>query len=213
MKKLMFAVMVAILPVMASAQSEGLFARKKIKTQQDMSAYLYGAVKEENGKVVFKKTIAVPGQSKKAIFQSVMQWANLRYQPEVSHGEWSDADFYKNYEYATIKSADEATGTIVCRGDEEVVFSNKTLSKDFCRMNYNLIVEIKDNEVTATVTNISYQYSLSETPERIAAEDWITDKEAINKKGQLMRISGKFRVKTIDITNELFKEITESVTE
>lgn len=213
MKKLMFAVIVAILPVMASAQSEGLFARKKIKTQQDMSAYLHGAVKEENGKVVFKRTIAVPGKSKKDIFQSVMQWANLRYQPEVSHGEWNDADFYKNYEYATIKSADEATGTIVCRGDEEVVFSNKTLSKDFCRMNYNLTVEIKDNEVTATVTNISYQYSLSETPERIAAEDWITDKEAINKKGQLMRISGKFRVKTIDITNELFKEITESVTE
>lgn len=213
MKKLMFAVMVAIIPVMASAQSEGLFARKKIKTQQDISAYLHGAVKEENGKVIFKKTIAVPGKTKKEIYQSIMQWASLRYQADITHGEWNDADFYKNYEFATIKSADEAEGLIVCRGDEEVVFSNKPLSKDFCRMTYNLMIEIKDNEVTATITNISYKYALTETPERIAAEDWITDKEAINKKGQLMRISGKFRVKTIDITNELFKEITESVTE
>ncbi|MCM1312810.1 MAG: DUF4468 domain-containing protein [Bacteroides sp.] len=213
MKKLMFAIIIAIMPAMANAQSEGLFARKKIKAQQDMSAYLQGAVKEENGKVVFKRTIAVPGKSKQYIYQSIMQWASLRYQPNISRGEWDNEDFYKNYEYATIKSADEAEGIIVCRGDEEVIFSNKPLSKDFCRMNYNLMIEIKDNEVTATVANISYQYALTETPERIVAEDWITDKEAINKKGQLMRISGKFRVKTIDITNELFKEITEFAAE
>lgn len=212
MKKLMFAVMIAMLPAVVSAQSEGLFARKKIKAQQDMSAYMQGAVPEENGKVVFRKTIAIPGKSKKEIFQNIQQWASLRFQPEVVHGEWNDPDFYKNYEYAKVKTSDESTGTIVCRGDEEVVFSNKTLSKDFCRMNYNLVVEIKDNEISATVSNLSYRYALTETPERIAAEDWITDKEAITKKGQLMRISGKFRVKTIDIVNELFKEITDSAT-
>ena len=60
------------------------------------------------------------------------------------------------------------------------------------------------------LNNISYTYNLTETPDKIVAEDWITDKEAISKKGTLYRNAAKFRIKTVDLKNELVKEITEA---
>ena len=48
--------------------------------------------------------------------------------------------------------------------------------------------------------------------DRVSAEEWITDKECLNKKGELRRIPGKFRIKTIDLVNELKREITEAAT-
>ena len=46
---------------------------------------------------------------------------------------------------------------------------------------------------------------------RVLAENWITDKECLNKKGKMMRIPRNYRVKTIDLVAELKKEITETI--
>ena len=46
---------------------------------------------------------------------------------------------------------------------------------------------------------------------RMTAEEWITDSYCLNKKGALKRINGKFRIKTIDLVNELKKEISEAI--
>ena len=73
------------------------------------------------------------------------------------------------------------------------------------------MLTIEDGKVSAELRNISYTYSLTDTPQRIEAEDWITDKEAITKNNKLNRGSGKFRVKTIDLKDELFKEIQETL--
>jgi predicted RNase H-like HicB family nuclease len=211
MKRVIFALLVSALPFAANAQSTGLFARKPIKTNKDMSAYMAGAVPEIDGKVVFTQNIAFAGKTKEQVFANLAQWASLRYMPESENGVWNDKDYYKNLENASVKVANEEDGLIVCQADEEQVFSNRTLSKDYCRMNYELSLKVDDGCVVATIKTISYVYSLSDTPERIAAEDWITDSEAISKKGKLLRVSGKFRTKTIDLKDQLFLEIAEVV--
>lgn len=211
MKNVIFALFVLVMPFAANAQSKGLFSRKPIKMEKDMSAYMAGAVPEEGGKVVFSEKILFAGKTKEQVFANLAQWANLRYMSDTEHGLWNDKDYYKNLENAKVKVADEASGLIVCQADEEQVFSNRLLSKDFCRMNYELDLRIEESHVVATVKTISYVYNLSEIPERIAAEDWITDKEAISKKGKLLRMSGKFRIKTIDLVDQIFAEISEAV--
>ncbi len=212
MRKLILALFVLSIPFAADAQRVGLLGRKKMKMEQDLTAYMQGAVPEVDGKVVFTTTIAAPGKTAEQLFPIVAQWANLRYMPNTENGIWNDPDYYFNKDNASVKTADKAKGLFVCQGDEEQVFSNRTLAKDYCIMNYTLTIQLGEGSVTATMSNISYVYTLSETPERIAAEDWITDSEAFNRKGtKMLKGSGKFRIKTVDLKNQLFKEIGEAV--
>lgn len=209
MKKiLMAAAIAALLPMAASAQSAGLFSKRQPAAQKDMTEYLKkGAVPVTDGKVTFTSTFANTADKEQTI-KKLMQWADLRYQPNTEHGVWNDADYYKNLENPSVRTG-EGDVTMTCTGHEELVFSNRTLAKDYCTATYTLKINVGEKSTTATISNIVYTYSLGETPERIAAEDWITDEEAINKKGRLLRVSGKFRIKTIDLKNELFKEIAE----
>lgn len=208
----MIATMALLLPLCANAQSSGLFSKKKIKMQKDMTEYLQkDAVPVVDGRVTFSTTISVPGVSKDEIYRKVLQWADLRYTPQTEHGEWTDKDYYKNLDNSMVREADKETGSIVCVGHEEQVFSNKTLAKDYCNTTYLLEIGISDGSATVTMTNIIYTYNLTAENERLMAEDWITDEEAINKKGNLNRISGKFRVKTIDLKDELFSEINDAI--
>ncbi len=162
--------------------------------------------------MVFTTTIAAPGKTAAQLYPLIAQWANLRYMPNTENGLWNDPDYYFNKDNAAVKTADKAKGLFVCQGDEEQVFSNRILAKDYCIMNYTLTIQLGEGSVTATMSNISYVYTLSETPERIAAEDWITDSEAFNRKGtKMLKGSGKFRIKTVDLKNQLFKEIGEAV--
>jgi uncharacterized protein YjbJ (UPF0337 family) len=45
------------------------------------------------------------------------------------------------------------------------------------------------------------------------AEEWITDDNAFNKKGKMKRFEGKFRRKTIDLKEQLIKELTQALNE
>jgi colicin import membrane protein len=52
--------------------------------------------------------------------------------------------------------------------------------------------------------NISYYYDEERQPQKYTAEEWITDRNALNKKGtKLLPLCGKFRVKTIDAFDEI----------
>ena len=57
------------------------------------------------------------------------------------------------------------------------------------------------------MTNIAYVYTFTSEKERVAAEAYITDETAFNKKGNFIKQNRKFRVKTVDLANELFSEI------
>lgn len=211
MKKLMMALVVALLPLCV-VEAQGLFSKKEYDGgRQPREAYMQGAVTEEDGKVVFSKTFDTTGMSKFDVYLKLSQWATFRYNPDTERGKWNDADYFKNTEYARILKASAEEGILKIQGNEEMVFTNKTLAKDTAIASYILMITIEEGKVSAEMRNISYTYSLTDNPERIDAEDWITDKEAITKQNKLNRGSGKFRVKTIDLKDELFKEIKETL--
>ena len=214
MKKIIIAILAVALPMMMQAQSEGLISRKAPKGKADMSVYTAkGAIPEEAGKVVFKDVIAAPGKSKEDIFNKVAQWASHRYEPNTMMGDdYRDANFFKNIEFSKVKEANKQSGKIECQGAEELIFSVKPLAKNYTQAFYLLDLSISDGKVEFMLHTLSFNVDQGEGEFiRMTAEDWITDKECLNKKGDLRRINGKFRVKTIDMVNQLKKEISESI--
>lgn len=211
MKKLMTVLMVALLPICMEVQAQGLFSKKEFQGRKQRSEYMRGAVQEENGMVVFRQTWNqnAPSYTVDRVFKTLRSWADLRYTPNTQQGQWNDADYFKNFDFAQVNTPDNHT--IVCTADEELVFTNKTLARDATRVTYKLTINITPEHIEAIVSNIIYTYNLTEHAERILAEDWITDREAFNKKGNLIRGSAKFRIKTIDTVEELFKEIGEKI--
>lgn len=70
---------------------------------QDDSKYLAGAVPVVNGKVVFTKTISVPGLSQDEIFKRIQQWTSERF---VTDKEQKGRILY----------SDQTKGDIACWG-------------------------------------------------------------------------------------------------
>ena len=214
MKKIIIAILAVALPMMMQAQSEGLISRKASKGKADMSVYTAkGAIPEEAGKVVFKDVITAPGKSKEDIYNKVAQWASLRYEPNTRMGDdYRDANFFKNIEFSKVKEANKQSGTIECQGAEELIFSVKPLAKNFTQAFYLLDLNISDGKVEFKFHTLSFNVDQGEGEFlRMTAEEFITDKECLNKKGELKRIPGKFRIKTIDLVNQLKKEISEAI--
>lgn len=214
MKKIIIAILAVAFPIMMQAQSEGLLSRKAPKGKADMSVYtVQGAIPEESGKVVFKDIITASGKSKEEIFNKVAQWASLRYEPNSMMGDdYRDANFYKNIEYSRVKEANKQSGIIECQGAEELIFSVKPLAKNFTQAFYLLDLSISDNKVEFMLHTLSFNVDQGEGEFlRMTAEEWITDKECLNKKGELRRRNGKFRIKTIDLVEQLKKEISEAI--
>lgn len=208
MKKII-TLLALVLPLStATVMAQGLFSKKEYDGgRQDRSVYMQGAVPDFNGKVVFNKHIEATGKSKGDLYKKMLQWASFRFNPETEYGKWPNADYFKNTEYARVLKAEAENGLLKIQGNEDMIFTNKALAKDMAIASYILTLNCTDGGIDVEMSNISYTYSLSDTPERIEAEDWITDKEAFNKKGQLSKGSGKFRVKTIDLKDRLFEEI------
>ncbi|MBQ0141922.1 MAG: DUF4468 domain-containing protein [Prevotellaceae bacterium] len=205
---LMVSAQVKVAPRVGS-EGSGLYylnGKKGAVCHMEPSQYLKaGIVPVVNGKVVFSKSIALSGKNKTEIGKLLSGWASTRFMSRTENGYWSDADYYKNCDFAKVVSHDANAGKMICQGDEEQVFSNRTLAKDFARFQYQLTLVYSDGVVTATVSDITYTYDI---PEKMTAESFITDTEVITKKGTLNRLYGKFRAKTVDLVNELFLEIS-----
>ena len=70
-----------------------------------------------------------------------------------------------------------------------------------------LQAQCSDGRADVKMLRIRYLYEEERNPQRMTAEEWITDKEAVNKKNtKLLPISGKFRRKTIDRKDFLFNK-------
>lgn len=213
MKKAVIALFIAVIPVMMHAQSTSLLGRKTSKETLSDSTYTApGTVPEVDGKIVFKTTIAAAGQPKEDIYTKVAQWASLRYEANSTKGVYTDADFYKNLEYAKVKEGDKQSGKIQCQGAEELIFSIKPLAKNFTQAFYLLDLTVADGHVDFCLHNLAFNVDQGDGEfARVTAEEWISDKECLNKKGELRRIPGKFRIKTIDLVKELEREISEAI--
>ncbi len=170
---------------------------------QTDSKYLSGAVPVVDGKVTFTQTINIPGATKEAIFNMVNNWAKEQFKTNEK---------FPNNKLITENAQNGEIGAI---GEEYVIFSSSALSLDRTRIYYQFIVQCEYEKCDLTMTRIRYWYNEArDGGERYDAEELITDENGLNKKkDKLARVIGKFRSKTIDYKDNLFKSVANSITE
>ena len=102
---------------------------------------------------------------------------------------------------------------IAARYQEWLEFSRSFISLDRTKFSYTIIATCTDNHLSLKLQRISYNYEEErQSGFKTTAEKWITDKYAVNKKRtKLTTGPAKFRRKTIDRKNDIFKYITEKV--
>ncbi len=169
-----------------------LFLPLFLHAQTNQNNYLEGAVPEVNGRVIFSTGLNVPNLNKDEIYEVVLKWAQARFNDEDNRVVYSDKE----------------KGDIAASGKDYLVFSSSALSLDRSIMQYRMVFECEDHLCRTSVIGIRYEYNVAyqREPEKYTADEWITDKYALNK-GKLNRHNGKFRTATIDYVNELFSEV------
>ena len=167
-----------------------------LHAQRDDSKYLAGAVPEVDGKVVFTKDFSIPGMSQDTIYSRLLRWM--------------DARLAKNGNNSRVVFSDKEKGQIVGIGDEWIVFSSTALSLDRTKILYQLTVTCQPEKCVFEVEKIRFNYR--EGKEKYTAEEWITDKYALNKsQTKLVRGLAKWRRKTVDFVDALCIEVTEAL--
>jgi colicin import membrane protein len=170
---------------------------KESATPNPDAKYLEGAVPEVNGHVEWNLSIDVPGRSAEWIYNKLGQLFT-----DMTHGEGQ-------MEQSRVALADEVKHILGVRFQEWLVFRSSTLSLDRTEFNYTVIAECKDGHADVKLGRISYVYEENRGGgQNYKAEEWIIDKYGLNKsKTKLAKLSGKFRRKTIDRKDYIFKEI------
>ena len=181
MKKILF-LLLFCLPLTVMAQTD--------------PKYLAGAITMDEGKVSFKNEIQAPSLTQEQLYETMLEWANERFHPE---GKFN----------ARVLYTDKAEGSIAAAGEEYIVFSSTALSLDRTRIYYQLFINCEAGKVDVNMTRIRYWYDEArDGGEKYTAEEWITDDMALNKsKTKLAPICGKFRKGTINLKDELFVSI------
>jgi hypothetical protein len=169
-----------VLPIAVSAQ------------KRDDTPYLKGAVPEVGGKVVFSKDFVINGLNKDEVYNRMLNYLTTRMannKDELSRVVYTDKD----------------KGEIVALSNEWVIFSQGALSLDRTKMKFQITAECSDGKCNVSIFKISYTYRETE---KYVAEEWITDKYALNK-AQTKLVAGlaKWRRKTVDLMNAYFTEM------
>lgn len=171
-----------------------IFFATSMFSQED-SRYLEGAVPEEDGKVIFSKTITPKVSISDAnLYDLMVKWADTNYKGEEDNGLLN-----------RVLLKDASKKNIACGGETYLVFRDKLLVLDRAKMSYQLILEITSGKCEAVIRTIRYDY---DDEKNIPAEEMITDKVALNKKkGKLNNYYGKFRSHTVDNVSQIFESI------
>ena len=167
---------------------------KKQKVNPD-AKYLRGAVPVVDGRVLFSKHIDAPGKSADQVFDILQKYMSKMTREKNQLGN------------SKLVSEDRAKHSLVGVYEEWLVFKASALVLDRTRLYYVVKADCKDGGADVIITNIRYLYEEERDPQRYSAEEWITDKEAVNKKNtKLLSTTGKFRRKTIDRKDFLFNK-------
>ena len=201
MMKKLIALMLLVAPLTLWAQDntweqpeEDAQEVKKEKENPD-AKYLRGAVPEEDGRVVFSKTVEAPGKPAAEIYGIIKGYM------EKMTGE-------KNQLNSHIVVDEPEKYEVAGSFEEWLVFKSNYIMLDRTRFFYVFYAKCADGKAELTINRIHYFYDEGRRAERYNAEDWITDKEAVNKKNtRLYPVTGKFRRKTIDRKDFLFNKI------
>jgi colicin import membrane protein len=143
---------------------------------------------------VFSTSINAPGKTADEVFDIVKTYL------VKMTGE-------KNQQAASLVVDNKEKHELGATFNEWLVFKSNSIMLDQTRMLYVLKVRCSDGKADIEMTNIRYVYDEARKAMRYTAEEWITDKEALNKKGtRLLPVSAKFRRKTIDRKDFLFNK-------
>ena len=197
MKKLFIAILMAM-PLIASAQDntwERIEQAQVVKENPDAKYLVDGAVPVVDGVVCWQTTINAPGKTAKQIYDILYkQMDKMVNEPNQIANSTIVQDDKEKYELGAIFH-------------EWLVFKNSTLSLDRTQLNFQLMVKYADGKADVKISHITYDYDLERKPVHYKAEEWITDKYAVNKKHtKLYPISAKFRRKTIDRKDFIFSK-------
>lgn len=197
MKKLLIAI-IMLMPMLATAQDntwERIEQEPVEKENPDAKYLVKGIVPEVDGKVCFETNIKAPDKSADEIYRILLQQMEKMVK---------EPNQIANSIVAVKDSVNHELGAVF---HEWLVFKNAALSLDRTQMNFQLLVSCKEGEANVKMTRITYDYDTARKPQHYSAEEWITDKYAVNKKGtKLYPISGKFRRKTIDRKDFIFNK-------
>jgi hypothetical protein len=146
--------------------------------------------------VTFEETIQAEGYTANEIKDIIDKWIKERFvKPTVI----SAKQFTANNPKATI-----------LKGEEYLVFKKAALVLERARIYYYLTITANDGCCTFNMSRITYWYDDEDDKGgiKMIAEEWITDENAINKKGKLKKFEGKFRNKTLELKEILVNDLT-----
>lgn len=175
----------------------GLFDKDKDQAKKEIDPkYLAGGVPEVDGKVQWEKKIAAKGKSAQQIYDILLPYFQEFVKQE---GQLPTS------QVAVVNKAEKQIGV---RVTEWMVFQDKALSLDRTKFLYTIIADCKDGNCNIKIQNISYNYEEDRpTAMKVKAEEWISDSEALNKKGKFRKGVKKFRIHTIDRMDEVLAAI------
>lgn len=175
--------------------------KQKTKTPVN-TKYMAGAVPMNNGKVEWVLDVDVPGKDAGQIYNIMLKCLT-----DLTKTE-------NQLEGSAVTLINKQDHIVVATVKEWLVFKENFLMLDRTKFNYTLVAYCSDNHLKLTMSRISYRYE----EERIKnghhykAEEWIDDDNALNrKKTRLLPGSAKFRCKTIDRKDQIFKTIKTAV--
>ncbi len=153
--------------------------------------YMVGAVTEVGGKVVLSRTVEVPaGLTQQEVMNRVDAWLIRCTKDERMH-----------FNQRLPQTADNE---LLHSYSLELTFSKSFLAHDFAEMSYVLAVRYEGGQIILEMSHINYKYTEGNQLNKYTAEEMITDKYALNKKkDKLVFGFKKFRIKTIDLLDEL----------
>ena len=190
MKKFLIALL-CLLPTLAGAD--------EVDTK-----YLCGAVPEVDGAIIFADTVPLQNMdADKALTIVTEHVQKTLLEPAIQDIR------------TRMISDGKDDGTVVFRVEEYMIFKRKPLYLDRTRFRYVLTANVQAGNLYVSIRQISYYYNEGmdgKNGEVYKAEEWISDKEAVNKNNtKLYPRSGKFRRKTIDRVEEIFDGIRKAV--
>ncbi len=197
MKKILIALL-TLMPMLASAQDntwERIEVEEQPEDNPDAKYLAPNAVPEVDGQVMWQTTLYAEGKTADEIYDILLkQLTKMVVEPnQVGPSAVVVQDREKH-----------ALGAIF---HEWLVFKNVMFSLDRTQMTFQIHVNITDGKADVIINHISYDYDVERKPLHYTAEEWITDKYAVNKKHtKLYPVSAKFRRKTIDRKDFIFNK-------
>ncbi len=160
------------------------------------------AVPEVDGKVQWSKTFFIPSLSAEKLYNKALDYLTKITQEDNQLG------------YSKIVLVNPTEHSILATYYEKLVFSSNMLSYDYAKFRYALQVKCSEGKATLIMSRLTYDYQTQDKIEHYTAEEWISNKVALNKKGTRMYpISGKFRRGTINRKNQLFDGFKQALSE